>query len=101
SAEKGTAWVKEILERWVQRAERFKTAYPEGRETLGTVVHVTWNYALIQLPEGDTGILHVSGMKSYPEEYITMSDLVRTGDTVRVRILKTYPKNERIELQLI
>lgn len=104
SVEKGAAWVKEMLEEEAEKRvakEKFKEAYPPGREALGTVVYVGWEYALIQLPEGDTGILHVTHMKARPEEYVVVSDVVRTGDAVRVRILSANPDKRRIELELV
>ncbi len=104
SPETGTAWVKDVLDKGAERVatkRRFETAYPVGRAALGTVVHVDWNYALVQLPEGDTGILHVTNMKAYPGEYVSVGNLVHAGDAVRIRILKNDPDAKRIELELI
>jgi len=106
--EKGVAWVKDVLNATVERVrtkeaekQTFESTYPDGREALGTVVFATGDYALVQLPEGDTGILHATQMKVHPTEYVTVSERVREGDTVRVRVLKTNPETKRIELQFI
>jgi hypothetical protein len=58
SAERGADWVKEVFERAALQVAKFKAAYPVGRETLGSVVYVSSTYALVQLQEGITGILH-------------------------------------------
>ena len=103
-AENGAAWTKKILEEAAEKRvakEKFRDAYPVGREALGTVVYVGWEYALVQLPEGDTGILHVTSMKTRPEEYVVVSNVVRTGDAVRVRIRSVKPDKRRIELELV
>src|SRR5262249_47864668 len=66
-AEAGAEGVKgelqDAAEEVSAREAQFSNIYPQGRETLGTVVHLGPDYALIQLPEGDTGILHVTGIK--------------------------------------
>lgn len=43
----------------------------------------------------------MTGMKKTSEEYIAVNDLLRTGDTVGVKIVKADPVSERIELQLV
>jgi len=107
-AEGAIAWVKEVLDRASKEeaekatsAHKFETDYPAGKEALGAVVYVAPDYALVQLPEGDTGILHVSNIKNSTEEFIDVNDLIYTGDTIRVRVLKTDPNRKRIELQLM
>lgn len=104
SPETGVQLVKEALDQASEQTAtetNFRAAYPEGRDALGTVVHIAWDYALVQLPEGDTGILHVSQMKTYENEYVDPEVLLSEGDTVRVRVLTADPESKRIELKLI
>lgn len=101
--------VNKLLEQqFIERSEQakretaFNQKYPVGRETLGTVVHVTYDYALVQLPEGDTGILHVTGMKSDEFDFVPSAEyVVKEGETVRVRIVSANAETKRIELRLV
>lgn len=92
--------LEELTEQFA-REGRFQSTYFVGREAFGTVVHVTWDYALVQLPEGDKGILHATKMKHHPWEYVAVKDVVNAGDTVRVRIIAVDSARQRVELELV
>lgn len=81
--------------------EEFETTFFPGKEVLGTVVHVASDYALVQLPEGVTGIIHVTAIKKSPREFLDLRALVTEGETVRVRIVNRDAANRRIELSLV
>lgn len=97
---KGMEQVRAAFEERAQRL-RFEKAYQVGREVLGTVVHVAPDYALVQLPGGDTGIIHVTEMKASPFEYVRVREVMTEGNTVRAQILKANAVSKRIELKLV
>jgi ppGpp synthetase/RelA/SpoT-type nucleotidyltranferase len=99
--DKGVEEVRAALNQAAEKKLQFEETYPAGREVLGTVVHVAPNYALVQLPEGDTGIIHVTEMKASPYEYVDVYEVVHEGDTVRVQILNSDERSKRIELRLV
>jgi acyl dehydratase len=98
---KGIAQVRAALDKASEKKLQFEETYPAGREALGTVVHVAPNYALVQLPEGGTGIIHVTEMKANPYDYVAVSEVVHEGDTVRVQILNSNERSKRMELRLV
>jgi ppGpp synthetase/RelA/SpoT-type nucleotidyltranferase len=97
----GMDQIRAALDQAEEKKLQFENTYPPGREVLGTVVHVAPNYALVQLPEGDTGIIHVTEMKASPDDYVAVHEVVHEGDTVRVQILNSNELTKRIELRLL
>jgi ppGpp synthetase/RelA/SpoT-type nucleotidyltranferase/predicted RNA-binding protein with RPS1 domain len=88
-------------ERKRREKEEFEVSFQPGKEVLGTVVHVAPDYALVQLPEGVTGIIHVTAMKRNPRDYLDVHEVVKEGETVRVRIVASDPITRRIALSLV
>jgi ppGpp synthetase/RelA/SpoT-type nucleotidyltranferase len=84
-----------------KQKEEFESAFVTGKEVLGTVVHVASDYALVQLPEGVTGIIHVTAIKKNPTDFLDVHELMTEGQTVRVRIVKSDSATRRIELSLV
>jgi hypothetical protein len=84
-----------------QRNEEFRTTYAPGEELLGTVVYVAPDYALVQLPRGDTGIVHVKAVKSSRSEFVGLRRRLKAGATVRVRVLVSDYRSRRIDLNLV
>lgn len=68
---------------------------------LGEVIYVGWDYALIQLPPGRTGILHWSKVGEPESKYVDVRDYVAVGDTVSVRVESVDDPRNRIELALV
>jgi hypothetical protein len=102
--ELGLKWLEKVFQEFAEKKsaqQSFAETYSVGRETFGTVVHVTTDYALVQLPEGRTGILHATHMKKSPHEYVTVSERISEGDTITVRILAVNSNQERVELELV
>ena len=92
--------MEELAQKEKER-QQFGTTYKVGRDVLGTVVHVASDYALVQLPEGETGIMHVTAMKASPSDYVQVNEVVHEGDTVLVQILNSDALSKRIELRLV
>jgi hypothetical protein len=84
-----------------RQKKEFEAMYSLGKEFLGTVVHIASDYALVQLPEGDTGIIHVTAMKKNPREYLDVHEIVAEGQTIRVQVVKADSDARRIELCLV
>ena len=89
---------------YVQRKKKrkdFETTYSKDRGFLGTVVHVAPDYALVQPPEGVTGIIHVTAIKAHPRDYLDVHEVLTEGETIRVRVVKMNAESRRVELSLI
>jgi ppGpp synthetase/RelA/SpoT-type nucleotidyltranferase len=73
-----------------------------GQAMLAHVIYAGWDYALLQLPTGKTGILHWSRIPAPGSGYIDVSRYLQPGDTVNVRVVKhePHPVRDRIELEL-
>lgn len=103
--DQGKVWITETLQtaanEVIARESQFCNTYYQGRATLGTVVRVSGTYALVRLPEGHTGILHVTGMGSRRGGHRSARHFVREGETVRVRVRGADASSQRIELQLL
>jgi hypothetical protein len=102
--EKGAAYIEETFKNFARKKEEaaeFVASFPVGREVLGTIVHVASDYALVQLPEGVTGIVHVTAIKKRPNDYLDVHEVVSEGETVRVRIVSSDAASKRIGLSLV
>jgi ppGpp synthetase/RelA/SpoT-type nucleotidyltranferase len=75
--------------------------YTKGHSYLGEVIYVGWDYALIQLPPGRTGILHWSKVGEPNYKYVDVREYVSVGDTVEVRVEDIDDQRNRIELSLV
>jgi ppGpp synthetase/RelA/SpoT-type nucleotidyltranferase len=85
----------------LQVAERFGHEYVEGAEMFGTVVSIGMNYALVQLPPGDKGILHAMSLKHLaPDHFVDVRNYLKLGATVKVRVLRAKETTKTIELAL-
>jgi hypothetical protein len=84
-----------------RREEEFATLYSVNNEFLGTVVHVASDYALVQLPTGATGIVHVTSMKSAQAEFIDLRQILKAGETIKVQVIASDYRNARIELRQV
>jgi len=72
-----------------------------GEVTMGEVVYCGWDYALIQLPSGKTGLLHWTKVGEVAAKYVDVRDYVSVGKTVKVKVLRIANEEKRIELELI
>jgi len=79
---------------WTTVAERYK----EGDIVEGKVVRLTSFGAFVRLEEGIDGLIHISQLSH--ERVEKAEDVVKAGDTVRVKVLRVDPKERRIGLSL-
>jgi 4-hydroxy-3-methylbut-2-enyl diphosphate reductase len=94
-AEKISLSVKQLTPHpWATVAERYK----EGDIVEGKVVRLTSFGAFVRLEEGIDGLIHISQLSH--ERVEKAEDVVKVGDTVRVKILRVDPKERRIGLSL-
>lgn len=94
--------IRSLLQKRAQkkrREEEFATLYSVNNEFLGTVVHVASDYALVQLPTGATGIVHVTSMKSTQAKFIDLRQILKAGETIKVQVIASDYRNARIELR--
>lgn len=64
----------------------------EGKIVEGTVTGVTNFGAFIQLPEGKSGLVHISEIS---HDYVkTVADYVKKGDKVKVKVLSVTDDNK-------
>ena len=70
----------------------------KGAIVEGTVTYIANFGAFIKLDDGRDGLAHISEIA---DEYITnISDFVNVGDQVKVKILGTNKKNNKLEFSL-
>jgi polyribonucleotide nucleotidyltransferase len=88
---------KEIAERALKQVEAIVHEYQVGEVVEGTVVKILDFGAIVEFGPGRDGMIHVSELK---EGYVKkVEDVVKVGDFVRARIIKTEPEG-RIGLSL-
>ena len=73
--------------------------YVAGQRVTGTVVKLMDFGAFVELEPGVEGLIHVSEM-SWAKKVHKPSDMLKTGDTVEVVVLKIEPAEKRIGLGL-
>ena len=79
---------------WVKLVE----AYPVGTIVDGTVTKVVPFGAFVQLGEATEGLVHISEMA--PRHIETPSQVVKVGDTVKVKVMEINPERRRISLSM-
>lgn len=81
-----------------------KTQEAVGITVIAEVIYLGWDYALLQLPSGKTGILHWKRIKAPAgTTFVDVREyLPGVGEAVSVRIIKLEPGpvRDRIELEL-
>ena len=80
---------------WDSVAEKYK----EGERVSGTVTRLMDFGAFVELEPGIEGLIHVSEM-SWIKKVRKPSDLLKTGDTVDVLVLKVDAEGKKISLGL-
>jgi small subunit ribosomal protein S1 len=75
------------------------TKYVVGERVTGTVTRLMDFGAFVELEPGIEGLIHVSEM-SWVKKVRKPSDMLKTGDTVEVVVLKIEPAEKRISLGL-
>jgi small subunit ribosomal protein S1 len=73
--------------------------YAAGQRVTGTVTRLMDFGAFVELEPGIEGLVHVSEM-SWVKKVRKPSDMLKTGDTVEVVVLKVEPAEKRISLGL-
>lgn len=71
--------------------------FPVGNEVEGKVRNLTAFGAFVELDEGIDGLVHISDM-SWTKRLQHPNEMVKKGDTVRVKILSIDKENRRISL---
>ena len=79
---------------WVKLVE----AYPVGTIVDGTVTKVVPFGAFVQLGEATEGLVHISEMA--PRHIETPAQVVKVGDTVKVKVMEINPERRRISLSM-
>ena len=70
----------------------------EGKIVDGKVSGITNFGAFIQLPEGKTGLVHISEMS---DKYVkNPMDVVSVGDIVKVRVIKVDQEKHKVSLSM-
>ncbi|HEY8449109.1 MAG TPA: 30S ribosomal protein S1, partial [Bacillota bacterium] len=72
--------------------------YPPGAIVEGQVVRLAPFGAFVRLEPGVEGLVHISQLADYHVK--TPSEVVREGDTVRVKVLKVQPEDRRVSLSI-
>ena len=92
--EKISLGIKQLEEDpWKKIDEKF----PVGSELTGKVRNLTAFGAFVELEEGIDGLVHISDM-SWTKRIQHPSEVMKKGDTVRVKVLKIDHDNRRISL---
>ncbi len=73
--------------------------YPRGLIVKGTVTRIMDFGAFVQLEPGIEGLLHISELS--PNRVRRVTDIVKAGQEVEVRILKVEPDEKKIGLSLL
>jgi len=71
--------------------------YPVGNEVEGKVRNLTTFGAFVELGEGIDGLVHISDM-SWTKRLQHPNEMVKKGDTIKVKILAIDKENRRISL---
>ena len=72
--------------------------YELGQIVNGVVVEIASYGAFIQCDNGQKGLLHISELSS---GFVTsVEDMLKVGDTLRLRIVSIDPKNQYLRLSL-
>lgn len=72
-------------------------SYPVGTEVAGTVSGVTSYGAFVTLPDGSTGMIHISKLSR--RFVIDIHAVIKTGDTVKATVISN--ENNKTALSLI
>ncbi len=71
-------------------------SYPVGTEIVGIVSGVASYGAFVTLPDGSTGMIHISGLS---RRFVTdIHAVIKTGDTVKARSSPTKTTKQRFRL---
>lgn len=73
--------------------------YSVGQEVVGKVGNIVEYGAFVELEEGVEGLVHVSEM-SWTQKHVQPQTVVKTGDTVKVKIIQLDPQARRISLSI-
>lgn len=73
--------------------------YSIGQEVVGTVGNIVDYGAFVELEEGVEGLVHVSEM-SWTQKHVQPQEILKTGDTVKVKIIQLDPSARRISLSI-
>ena len=79
---------------WIKLVE----AYPVGTIVDGTVTKIVPFGAFVQLGEATEGLVHISEMA--PRHIETPAQVVKVGDTVKVKVMEINPERRRISLSM-
>ncbi|HOB19525.1 MAG TPA: 30S ribosomal protein S1 [Candidatus Atribacteria bacterium] len=72
--------------------------YPVGSIVEGKVVRLTDFGAFVELEPGVDGLVHISQISS--ERVNKVSDVLKTGDIVKAKVMEVKPKEQRISLSI-
>jgi small subunit ribosomal protein S1 len=72
--------------------------YTPGAKVSGAVVRTADFGAFVQLEEGIEGLIHISELSDHRVRAVT--DVVKQGEVIEVRILAVDPKKRRVSLSL-
>ncbi|NBV82650.1 S1 RNA-binding domain-containing protein [bacterium] len=79
---------------WVNVAEKYQI----GQVATGEVSRVVTFGAFVRLEENLEGLIHISELSNHHVEKV--EDVVKPGDTVKVKIIKLIPEEQRIGLSI-
>ena len=79
---------------WVNVAEKYQI----GQIATGEVSRVVTFGAFVRLEENLEGLIHISELSNHHVEKV--EDVVKPGDTVKVKIIKLIPEEQRIGLSI-
>ena len=74
------------------------TSYPQGTVVCGKVTRLMDFGAFVELPGGIEGLVHISELA--PKRVFRVSDVVKAGQEVQVKVLKLDPAQRRIALSI-